>query len=82
MAPCPFSVRRLFPFAPTTNALTRKKSSPKGAGQAFQTLSQPFICPTRPQGKSFPSRGSRSRALSKDYLEGPLPRSMELVEKW
>ena len=71
-APCPYLVRRLFPFAPTTNALIRTKSSAKGAGQGFSDTLLPFTCPARPQSKSFPPRGSRSRALSKDCLEEAL----------
>jgi len=53
--------------------LRARSPAQKGLVRAFQTLSQPFPCPARPQGKSFPSRGSREKALSKDFLEGPLP---------
>mgnify|MGYP007094570577 CR=1 FL=1 len=59
---------------PQQMCLRARSSVQKGPIRAFQTLSQPFTCPTRPQSKSFPSRGGREKARSKDFLEGPLPR--------
>ena len=40
-------------------------------------LFQLFTCPTRPQSKSFQPRGSGEKALSRDFLEGLLPRYRE-----
>ena len=45
----------------------------QGKERSLQTLSQLFPCPAWPQSKGFPSRGSRGKAWSKDFLEGPLP---------
>jgi len=44
-APCPYSVRRLFPFAPTTNALIRTKSGAKRADQGFSDTLSAFYLP-------------------------------------
>jgi len=72
-APYPYSVRRLFPFAPTTNALTRTKSGAKGAGQGFSDMLSAFSLPCSASEQKLSVERKQGKGPIKGFPGGTPP---------